>query len=684
MNQLIQIFDSSILFILEMNSGIQSIADFTAETKPTTGDIPPPLVGAATAVVGNSLYVFGGRLVSSRQMTNHLYILDLETLSWSRHIAEPDSPPPPRPRYFHSMNLYGKYLIVFGGMSYLNKRSSQSLCALDDVCLFDLELMVWKYPDVLPSIYKPQARYAHLSVCSAGKLIIMGGQDMSNQYIDEANVLCLDTFQWVTGGVLKKQYGVYRSVAFCPEDSDAKLITETPFWAKDMNEDMPTICVYSNHNFADVTRDLQSFSFPISDFKDHSAEMSGVSLPPGLRFPCGYLIGHHMVMTGTYLTPTLKAFNIWALNLTNLVWVRIDVGSVLAQGSWNKGVLYENKNQFIIFGDRNRDLLEDYSHRQVNYNHIAIVDLEAFGICTIPKETSAPVAQELGLSMLNEPSMADMEIITDDNRSIPVNSGVIKLRWPYFATLLSEKGEAASGFKRMRMPEIYAVALAFVQYLYTDHLMTAQQHRPNILSRLLLLSDVYHLQRLGDLATHALHQALTISTASMIYEVSAMTGRTALQIRSLRVMVNAKKMMQQQQQQYNGHQATSPLLDSPSLFAMHYSTSSQPQPSNQKRPIDGSSSPPGPSSPNSPTNPRWIAASKSFTTSTSNPNNSFYTTPTLKASKSSTSYYASRKVPPSIERPRKASLSPFSVPYGDKSTGMMSPTYEGSSSKLRF
>ncbi|KAG1249844.1 hypothetical protein G6F68_013117 [Rhizopus microsporus] len=207
--------------------------------------------------------------------------------------------------------------------------------------------------------------------------------------------------------------------------------------------------------------------------------MSGVSLPPGLRFPCGYLLGHHMIMTGTYLTPTLKAFNLWALNLTNLVWVRIDVGSVLAQGSWNKGVLYENKNQFIIFGDRNRDLLEDYSHRQVNYNHIAIVDLEAFGICTIPKETSAPVAQELGLSMLSEPSMADMEIITDDNRSIPVNSGVIKLRWPYFATLLSEKGEAASGFKRMWMPEIYAVALAFVQYLYTDHLMTAQQHRPN-------------------------------------------------------------------------------------------------------------------------------------------------------------------------------------------------------------
>jgi hypothetical protein len=149
-----------------MSSGTQSIADLTTETKATSGDVPPPLVGASAVIAANKLYVFGGRLVSSRQMTNHLYILNLDTLVWTHHVPEPDSPPPPRARYFHSSNLHGRYIVIFGGMSHSVRRSSQSLCALDDVCLFDLERMVWKYPDIQPSIFSPQARYAHLAVCA--------------------------------------------------------------------------------------------------------------------------------------------------------------------------------------------------------------------------------------------------------------------------------------------------------------------------------------------------------------------------------------------------------------------------------------------------------------------------------------------------------------------------------------
>ncbi|KAI8366455.1 hypothetical protein EDC96DRAFT_508153 [Choanephora cucurbitarum] len=539
-----------------MSSGTQPIADLTTETKPTTGDIPPPLVGASTIVAGNLLFVFGGRLVSSRQMTNHLYILNLDTYAWTRHIPPPDTPAPPRPRYFHSCSLFNKrYLIIFGGMSHSSRRSSQGLCALDDVCLFDLESMCWAYPDVQPSIYAPQARYAHLAVISNNKLIVMGGQDMSNQYIDELNVFCLTEMAWIHGCSLARQYGAYRAVAFCPNSIDTSIMANPPFWESE-DKLSPSLCVYSNYNFTDVTRDLQSFSPMQStvEFRDHSKQMSGSHLPPGLRFPSGDIMGHHLILTGTYLTPTHQSFHIWALNLTNLVWVRIDTGSLLTQGSWNRGVLFEDKQQFIVFGDKRRDLLEDYNHRQVNFAHVAIVELEAFGIYTYPKETCTPVAQELGLSMLSEPGMADIEIMTDDGRSIPANSNVIALRWPYFANLLSEKSNKP-GFKRLSFPESYSVTLAFLQYIYTDHLMTAQQHHPQILSRLLLLADVYHLPRLSKLATHALHQILTISTASLVYETSALTGKTSLQVRALRVMLNAKKMMIQQQQQQQQQQS---------------------------------------------------------------------------------------------------------------------------------
>ncbi|RCH94021.1 hypothetical protein CU097_013335 [Rhizopus azygosporus] len=683
-----------------MTSGTQTITGFTTEFKLTSGDIPPPLVGASTTVVNNRLYVFGGRLVSSRQMTNHLYFLDLDALVWTRHIAEPDSPPPPRPRYFHSTNHYGKYLVVFGGMSYSTKRSSQSLCALDDICLFDLDLMVWKYPEVQPSLYTPQARYAHLSVFAEDKLVIIGGQDMSNQYINEINVYCMTTCSWVSGGPVSKQYGAYRSIAFYPSSIHRNSMPASPFWADGSDSDTPVVCIYSNYNFTDVTRDLESFSAipPAAEFKNHSAEMSGFSLPPGLRFPSGHVLGHHMILTGTYLTPTYKAFNIWALNLANLVWVKIDPGSVLAQGSWNKGVLYEKKRQLVILGDRGRDLLEDYSHRQTNFNHVAVMDLEAFGIYTFPEETCAPVAQELGLSMLSEPSMADMEIITEDNRSIPVNSNVMLLRWPRFTEVLAEKEHAASGFKRLLFPENYPVTLAFLQFIYTDHLVTAQQYQPQILVRLLLLSEIYNIPRLGELSTHALHQALTINTASMIYEAAVLTGKTALQIRALRVLFNTKKKMmqqqQQQQQQQHQHQQQqygelplSPtILDSPSVFPIHYSTTS-PQPTSpvgQRRSNEEDGFPLRPTPPVSSSTVRRMAASKSSTT-VSPDSNYFYSIPAPKLSKSSTLYHASQKVPSSaVERPRKASLSPYSNPYGQNSSGPMSPTYDKPHSSFKF
>ncbi|CAJ0753349.1 13873_t:CDS:1, partial [Entrophospora sp. SA101] len=66
------------------NSGLQSIADLTASTRLTTGDIPPPLVGSSTTVVGTCLYIFAGRLVSTRKMTNDIYLLDLETFVWTK------------------------------------------------------------------------------------------------------------------------------------------------------------------------------------------------------------------------------------------------------------------------------------------------------------------------------------------------------------------------------------------------------------------------------------------------------------------------------------------------------------------------------------------------------------------------------------------------------------------------
>ncbi|KAF9360115.1 hypothetical protein BGX26_010457 [Mortierella sp. AD094] len=658
--------------------GLQSISDLTTTSRITTGDIPPPLVGATMTIVDDKLYLFGGRLIQTRQMTNSLYILHLEEFRWENvsevvnvtptklPVGDPGAEenelsPPPAERYFHSANAYKNMIVFFGGMGpspNLNDGQQQELVVYDDIKVLDLEILKWRQVRIPTSPHAPKPRYAHLSSISGSKLIVIGGQDIGNQYIEEINVLDLDSWQWVSSMPFDKHCGSYRSIAvsggggqgsaipqigseidqsssssqlsptstdgfptsYLRKGSTASSLHYTPSLRRSssnlalpkkggpmsrlsgsgfgtsppsdqrssiyrLSHIMPPtpvqqeehpVYLYSNFNFSDVKRELQVLNPPQFQVQDHSHSMSGNLLPPGLRFPTGAVAGQHLLLSGTYLTNTQQSFSIWSLNLTSLVWTRIDTGSVFNSGSWNRGLLLEASNAYLVFGNRERSLADDYQNRQTNFEHVSIVDLEAFGIYQHPPTTMTQTAQELGLGLLNDPAMADFEILTIDGQRIPVNSSILATRWPYFGALLREQEEldasasisdttlegteCDSGMfskRTLSLPEPYTVVLAFLQYLYTDHLVTAQQHHSQVLSQLLLLADMYGLDRLRDLATHALHQMLNMSTAAMVYETAALSQQTGLQIRSLKVMIAAKKMLQQQQLKLQQQQAHS-------------------------------------------------------------------------------------------------------------------------------
>ncbi|KAF9428840.1 hypothetical protein BGZ94_000788 [Podila epigama] len=675
--------------------GLQSISDLTTTSRIATGDIPPPLVGATMTIVDDKLYLFGGRLIQNRQMTNSLYILNLTDFHWKNvsHIVnvapaqpaigdpgaedENEMAAPPTERYFHSANAYKNLIVFFGGMgpspaaaaaaaaaataasgtpasTEAQALAPQDLIVFDDIKVLDLERLQWRQVRIPSSPHAPKPRYAHLSSISGSKLVIIGGQDIANQYIEEISVLDLDSWQWANSMRFEKHCGSYRSIAVSGTGQGSTIpvigseveatsptqlsptsdgfptsyLRKTPsntslhytpslrkspsnlalkkggamsrlsgtsntFGTSPPNSDyhhnrnsiyrlshVPTpvqqeehpIYLYSNFNFTDVKRELQCLSPPHFTTQDHSQSMSGSFLPPGLRFPTGAIAGQHMILSGTYLTSAQQTFSIWSLNLTSLVWTRIDTGTVFSTGSWNRGLLYENSNAYLVFGNKSRNLADDYQNRQTNFEHISIVDLEAFGIYRHPPTTMTQTAQELGLSLLNDPSMADFEILTQDNQRIPVNSAILTTRWPYFGALVREQEEkemaqckqdgteydpTLSSKRTLALPEPFNVVLAFLQYLYTDHLVTAQQHQATVLSQLLLLADMYGLDRLRDLATHALHQMLNMSTAAMVYETAALSQQTGLQIRSLKVMIAAKKMLQQQQLKLQQQQAQS-------------------------------------------------------------------------------------------------------------------------------
>ncbi|KAI7869333.1 hypothetical protein BDF14DRAFT_1951152 [Spinellus fusiger] len=468
--------------IMSTSLQMQSISGIITQVHTTSGQVPPPLVGASVSVVGDYVFVFGGRLVTSRKMTNHMYVLDMATLTWTRHIPPPDSERPPHPRYFHSASVHGNTIVVFGGMGY-SHAASEGLCVLDDISVFHMETMGWTQPNVAPSLYSPRPRYAHLSSVTDNKLIVVGGQDMTNNYLGELNVLDLKKWEWV------QHVGAYRSIIIAPPQG-----TRIPHMQK--QEQDVLLYLYTNYSFADVKRELQlifSESSPTA-FEDCSAAMVGPVMPPGLRFPTGHTLGHHLILAGTYLSPQSQSYTIWSLNLDTFAWTRIETGGVFSSGSWNRSVLHAKTNRLLVFGHQERTLLDDYNNRQVNFDHIAIVDMEAFGIYELPTVTCSPLAQDMGLRLL--------------------------------------------------------IVMALLQFIYTDNLLTAQQYQPLILFQLLLLSDMYELPRLRKLTNHALHQVLNMSTAPFIFETAALSHQTSLQIRALKLMIAAKKMMQQQQQQH--------------------------------------------------------------------------------------------------------------------------------------
>lgn len=249
-------------------------------------------------------------------------------------------------------------------------------------------------------------------------------------------------------------------------------------------------------------------------------------LPPGLRFPSGFQLGHHLVIFGTFLSQHVNHFAIWALNLgsaptstsrgalgggggankSSLEWTRVDPGSVLQKGSWNRAVGW--KNNVVVLGDRGekflfrslsirisrssgikahwcapmpscphddpdcrfqeRDIAADYDHRQVsfplpsplvsrevevlisrfiqtNFTHVAFVDLEAHGIYQPPSRPLPPIAQRFGLATLAQPFLSDFEIVCSDGKRIACSRRVLEDRWSWFGAKVLEFRGRASG-----------------------------------------------------------------------------------------------------------------------------------------------------------------------------------------------------------------------------------------------
>ncbi|KAE9981483.1 hypothetical protein Vi05172_g5034 [Venturia inaequalis] len=499
------------------NSGLSGLV---CNVHRTTGREPRPLVGATTTILGDKLYVFGGRKLSrSRpQLTNDLYELDLIRRHWTKVESTGDKPPA---RYFHSVCALGDTkLVCYGGMSPATLPNGQptipnqpvnpqdpqpEVVVMSDIHIYDVTTRSWQK---VPSSDSPQGRYAHcasilpsssifpsadavysaihhnpssaqapntgqlgveLDGSGGAEMVVVGGQDSANHYIEQISVFNLRSLKWTATSVLGRSCGAYRSVTAPLSAAVASKIgtavEDTDDMTGEQNEPPPdsgsALLIYSNYNFLDVKLELQ---LRLPDGTLIEKDMEGTYTPPGLRFPNGGVIDNHFVVSGTFLTSSKQEYALWALDLRNLTWSRIDAGaSTFSQGSWNRGVLWSRRNTFVILGNRRRSLVEDYNHRRINFANLCMVELEAFGLYDNPRKRAptsdfvsasysirqptpdpysggrqlSRAAEDLGQMAMGLSELSDMDFIAMDGERIPANSHIVARRWgPYFKQLL--------------------------------------------------------------------------------------------------------------------------------------------------------------------------------------------------------------------------------------------------------
>jgi hypothetical protein len=511
-------------------SGPTNLSGLVCNVHRTTGREPHALVGATTTVLGDKLYVFGGRVLSRTrpQLTSDLYELDLIRRHWTKLETTGDVPPP---RYFHSVCALGdSKLVCYGGMSPAAPTSNLStsssapsqnsdpqpeVVVMSDIHIYDVPTRTWMS---IPTAETPQGRYAHcatilpssavfasanaplsaihhnpassnphqgsigvaLDGAGGAEMVVVGGQDSSNHYIEQISVFNLRSLKWTATNSLGRSCGAYRSVVApltgLPVGDIGKKVEGGEEQSSPSSQDAgSSMLIYSNYNFLDVKLELQ---IRLPDGRLSEKTMYGTVSPPGLRFPNGGVIDGHFVVSGTYLTSSKQEYALWALDLKSLTWGRIDAGgSVFGQGSWNRGVLWNRRNTFVILGNKKRSLVEDYNHRRINFSHICMVELEAFGLYDNPRKASptsgyisvsspalppplqakltngsrggrpySEAAEELGHIALSLRELADMDLLAIGGERVPVNSHLLATRWgPYFVQLLRDSASTHDG-----------------------------------------------------------------------------------------------------------------------------------------------------------------------------------------------------------------------------------------------
>lgn len=581
-----------------------------------------------------SVIIFGGLSPedgTGERCLDDIAIFDLIKRQWRVPVMS-EGVEIPRKRYAHVATISRDRLVVAGGETRFNgmKSTPQNL---QDLHVFDVPTETWVFSRTFGTEEDHIGYYRSVIATSAysPSTYPLDNKEEEDRLLDAADALYQQipasklssepsspttSFRSRSGSLETTTIGEERRASVRPDTGNAVAIRGNlnAIPESETNDSEPYIYLYSTRQRS--ARDLSRLLYKIHSpqIENFAVEDLTNNLPPRggnlpLKFPYGDIIGDYLMYCGTIPNqkpvdvpgrarssspPALKpaSFHILALHLPTQQFKTIETGSVFLTGSWNRGVLWTQRNSFVVFGNVGSDMNTDYAMRRSNFNHIVMIDLEVFGIYKPTKVTTSKFSREFAVSMLGRKEFSDMDVVTKDSSRIPVNSRILSHRWPMFTEVLNTciYGTPYAGQEAARRPSVASVSLAppnqhpllpiserprvlylplrhdhtiaFLSYIYTDAL--PQDADVNTLCALLVLSKRFApgLDRLAVLVTDVLHQRLKDDNAWQIIEAAAFSGRTGLQIQAMLVMRNAAdvKLQAQRRREELRRQQTLPSL----------------------------------------------------------------------------------------------------------------------------
>lgn len=156
------------------------------------GEIPVSRTNHAAASVGSKMYIFGGNNNNEHgvyQVLDDLYMLDTETLTWSRPKTTGDRP---CARSGHTLTTIGKKLFLFGGGVW--NEDHGWVHKFNDLHVLDTETMHWTKPICSGNVDTSTFPIAY----AVGRYLFIfgGGSKPQHCVTNDMYVLDTSTFNW--------------------------------------------------------------------------------------------------------------------------------------------------------------------------------------------------------------------------------------------------------------------------------------------------------------------------------------------------------------------------------------------------------------------------------------------------------------------------------------------------------